>query len=593
MSVATMLLAIPFSAFAGDGDRNEEHSNGTLNNRNGIQHVLLISIDGMHAVDYQNCVAGGYCRHLAALGKTGVSYTNTSTSKPSDSFPGLMALVTGGTPKLVGAYYDVAYDRVLAPPFHDTGNGNFSGPCNFGQVNGTTTEYEEGVDIDQSKLNGGAPGASLTDGGVASIDPTKLPRNPFVADPNNGGCAPVYPWNFIRANTIYGVIHAAGGYTAWSDKHGVYAAVSGPTGTAVPSNVDDYYAPDVNSNIIGLPGVATADGVDCSATPDANGGAWTDSFVNIRCYDQLKVNAILNEIDGKTHLGLSKAPVPNIFGMNFQAVSVAQKLIEKINGVKVFGGYLDGAGTPSANLKTNITFVDAAIGEMVSELNNAGLLHSTLVIVTAKHGQSPIDPARFKELNHGITNTPADLLAAAGFLPPNPIGGQSENPLTPDKTLADNSTLSVIGPTQDDISLLWLRTGAKTEEAVDLLQKPVNRNAILAQTIYFGGSLEPMFDKPGIPPSGDPRTPDIIVQPVPGVIYTGSSKKQEEHGGFDHDDTNVMILVSNPGLNQKTVDSFVETRQVAPTILKALGLDPRELDAVRKEGTKVLPGLGF
>ena len=45
---------------------------------------------------------------------------------------------------------------------------------------------------------------------------------------------------------------------------------------------------------------------------------------------------------------------------------------------------------------------------------------------------------------------------------------------------------------------------------------------------------------------GDPRTPDIIVLPNVGVVYTGSTKKQAEHGGFAHDDTNVMLLVSNP-----------------------------------------------
>jgi hypothetical protein len=39
-----------------------------------------------------------------------------------------MAIVTGGTPKTVGAYYDVAYDRVPAPPTIDTGNGLLHGP---------------------------------------------------------------------------------------------------------------------------------------------------------------------------------------------------------------------------------------------------------------------------------------------------------------------------------------------------------------------------------------------------------------------------------------------------------------------------------
>ncbi len=579
MSLLGVLLLLAGLGFA--SDRDDDHTRN-LNQRHGINRVLLISIDGMHAIDYQNCMQGGYCPNLTALGQTGVNYTNTSTSKPSDSFPGLMALVTGGTPRLVGAYYDVAYDRVLAPPLNTTGNGNLAGPCVPFTPNGTTTEYEEGVEIDQTLLNGGAPGASLTDGGVKAIDPTKLPRNPYRPDPANGGCAPVYPWNFIRANTIYGVIHAAGGYTAWSDKHAVYAAVSGPTGTASPSNVDDYYSPEVNSNIIGIPNLTTADGLLCSINgnaPDNNGGAWTDSFQNIRCYDQLKVNAILNQIDGKTHLGDRRAPVPNIFGMNFQAVSVAQKLIETISRVKVKGGYLDAAGTPSASLRTNITFVDKAIGQMISELKSQELFDSTLVIVTAKHGQSPIDPAKFQELGAGITSTPARLLANAGFLPPLPIGGQSENPNTP----------NAIGPTEDDISLLWLGTGSNTQAALNLLE--ANASQIKSVQVFSGDSLEDVFDKPGIPPFGDPRTPDIIVQPVPGVVYTGSHKKQEEHGGFDHDDTNVMILLSNPGLSARTVDSFVETRQVAPTILKALGLTPAALDAVREEGTQILPGL--
>jgi hypothetical protein len=69
------------------------------------------------------------------------------------------------------------------------------------------------------------------------------------------------------------------------------------------------------------------------------------------------------------------------------------------------------------------------------------------------------------------------------------------------------------------------------------------------------------------------------------VIYTGSTKKQEEHGGFSHDDINVIMLLSNPKFHAKTITSLVETTQVAPTILKALCLDPDKLEAVRIEGT--------
>jgi len=148
-----------------------------------------------------------------------------------------------------------------------------------------------------------------------------------------------------------------------------------------------------------------------------------------------------------------------------------------------------------------------------------------------------------------------------------------------------------IGTTQDDISLLWLAPDKSTSTAVGLLE--TNAKAAGIGQIFYGPSLETMFNAPGLPPNGDPRSPDIIVQPNVGVIYTGSSKKQAEHGGFAHDDTNVMMLVSNPDFDASTVTAFVETTQVAPTILKALGLDPNKLDGVQKEGTPVLPGLHF
>jgi Type I phosphodiesterase / nucleotide pyrophosphatase len=538
-----------------------------INDRNGIRHVLLISIDGMHALDYENCVNGGFCPNMAALGKHGVNYTRTSTSKPSDSFPGLMALVTGATPKTVGAFYDVAYDRVLAPPKIDTGNGLAGGSCVTGKANGTTTEFEEGVDFDQSKLNGGGAYASMIDGGIKSINPDRLPRDPFK------NCSPVYPWQFIRTNSIYGVIHAAGGYTAWTDKHAVYAVVSGHGDTA--SNVDDYYAPDVNSDAVGLPGITTPNGRNCAKATGT--GAWTDDFQDIQCYDTLKVNAILNQVDGKTHLGGAKAPVPNIFGMNFQAVSVGQKLIES----GVFGGYIDAAGTPTAKMKDEIIFVDDSIGQMVNELKKKDLMESTLIIITAKHGQSPVDPQRFFPIpgHSGLNGTsPADILCA--MLP------ASESP-----DCAATGVKAGIGPTQDDISLLWLAPNKSLPAAVGLLE--TNAKAAGIGQIFYGPSLETMFNAPGLPPNGDPRSPDIIVQPNVGVIYTGSSKKQAEHGGFAHDDTNVMMLVSNPDFDASTVTAFVETTQVAPTILQALGLDPNKLDGIQKEGTPVLPGLHF
>ncbi len=525
-----------------------------------IQHVLLLSIDGMHAVDFYNCSHGvkgaiggdSYCPNMAALSQTGVNYVAASSSRPSDSFPGLTALISGATPKTSGIYYDVAYDRSLDAPAVTTNSGLAAGPCTpYGVPTGTTTDNTQGIDYDGTKLNGGAPGASLTDGGFASIDPKKLVRDPAA------GCAPVYPYNFIRVNTVFSVVHAAGGYTAWSDKRPSYAFVAGPGGVGL----NDFYGPEVASNVVALPGVKTAEGASCATVRDTGSTSWIGSYQNVQCYDQLRVNAVLNQIAAKTHRGAA-AVVPAVFGMDFQSVFVGQAVSEPSVGT---GGYKNAEGTPGTELLKEIKYVDTAIGDMVNALKDAGVYESTMIIITAKHGESPIDPARY--VAAGATS-PATLLGTA--LP------FSESPLNPNG----------IGATEDDVSVLWLKKGASVSDAVSLLE--TNAAAIGLGQIYYGASLALNYGVGGLEPGQDPRTPDIIVAPNSGVTYVTDAAVAEDHGGFGHDDTNVMLLVTNPGFVPFTVSADISTTQVAPTILQALGLDPALLDAVQKEGTPLL-----
>lgn len=525
-----------------------------------IKHVLLLSIDGMHAVDFYNCAHGiagtndglPYCPNIAGL--SAINYVNAISSRPSDSFPGIMALVTGGTPKSTGIYYDVAFDRSLDPPAKKTGTGLEAGKCTpYATPAGTTTDNDQGIDLDDTKLNGGAPGAGLTEGGIASIDPEKLSRDPAA------GCAPVWPWNFVRTNTIFSVIHAAGGYTAWIDKHPSYATVAGPGGVGL----DDYYSPEVSSAVVPLPGVITAEGASCSTVRDpAGAGAWNSSFDNIQCYDAIKVNALLNQIAGKRHDG-KPAMVPAVFGMNFQSVYIGESVSEPGVGT---GGYRSAEGLPTLRLRKEIEYVDTSIGQIVNALKDAGLYENTLLIITAKHGAGPIDPTRY--VANGA-DTPATLL---GNLIP-----YSESPL--------NTT--GIGATEDDVSVLWLKRGVNVQDAVAILHK--NATAIGLGEILYGPSLAVNYNVGGWEPGQDPRTPDIIVTPNLGVTYSGSTTMIEDHGGFAHDDTNVILLVSNPDFTPQTVSVVTQTTQVAPTILKALGLDPSLLDAVNAEGTQALP----
>ncbi len=523
-----------------------------------IRRVLLISIDGMHALDFANCSKGigsanggqPYCPNLEELSDTGVNYLQASSSKPSDSFPGLMAQVTGGSPRSTGIFYDVSYDRALSPPMTTTPGGIPGDPGFCPSIKGTQVGYEEEIDINKLDLYGGG-----------GINPNFLPRDP------KHGCSPVYPHSYLRVNTIFEVVKAAGGYTAWTDKHPAYEIVNGPSG----HGVDDFFGPEINSAPVGIPQVPGCNPLPDQTAVDPNKDDYTTSFENIKCYDSLKVRAIINQIEGKTHDGSTSAPIPTVFGMNFQAVSVGQKLNQLSNGVT--GGYKGAMGTPSNALLSEIKFVDGSIGKMVAELKHKGLYDSTLIIVSAKHGQSPIDPHRLQRITFDIPGSiaPSDVLGGLGN--GLPAGSQGSTP--------------VAQVDEDDISELWLTDPSQTGAAVAKLEAHAAEAGI--GEIFWGSSLKLMFNDP----RRDSRTPDIIVTPNVGVVYTGKNKKLAEHGGFANDDTNVMLLVAHPGIRLDSITSPVETTQIAPTILKALGLDPNQLQAVQMEHTELLPGLGL
>src|SRR5215469_14729033 len=107
-----------------------------------VRHVLLLSIDGFHQHDLASCMQSGGCPTLAGLAGRGVTYTNARTTTPSDSFPGLLAQLTGGTPKTTGVYYDDSYDRTLFSP----------GPAGCTGNPGTEVVLDESVDYVTTSL---------------------------------------------------------------------------------------------------------------------------------------------------------------------------------------------------------------------------------------------------------------------------------------------------------------------------------------------------------------------------------------------------------------------------------------------------------
>jgi hypothetical protein len=523
-----------------------------------IKHVLLISVDGLHALDVARYVDSHPYSTMTQLTRHGITYSNARTPANSDSFPGLLALVTGGSPVTGDLFYDVSYDRSYFANGDSTCSGIVNDPAPGATQTagkGSTIAFDESIDLYGTDPVTGLPLSKDV------IDPNSLP---YQIDSNNK-CVPVYPHNALRTNTLFEVVKGHGGVTAWADKHPAYDLVRGPSG----AGLDDLYTPEI-TNVGGL-----------------------DNTVSVICThenDHLKTVGIINQIHGLTHDGKPAKGVPTVFGTDYQAVSVGQKLSHdtpdrscinsstaadaaRLSGQP--GGYLDGSGTPTDVLTYGLDGVDSDLGQIVDALKQQNLYESTLIIVTAKHGQSPINPVKVNKPGH-FANLVVGLTAA----------NSAETAAKMAVNIANNCGNGPCGFVQDDdIALIWLQDQTQTANVAALINN--HAQELFVDEVMAGDEIKLKFNDP----MHNNRTPDIIVQPQYGTVYTSSPKKNAEHGGFSFGDTNVGLIVSNPDLAAQTIKTLVLSSQVAPTILWSLGLDPKELKSVRVEGTKVLPGL--
>ncbi|MET8622960.1 alkaline phosphatase family protein [Kitasatospora sp. NPDC004669] len=506
------------------------------------EHVLLVSVDGLHQSDLARFVAEHPQSALARLVRGGVEYTHASTTNPSDSFPGMVAQLTGGGPGTTGVYYDDTYNAALLP----AGTTDCKGA-----KPGVEVDLTEDLDKNQDALDAGQglaglPGSILRMTGRPQtlLDPAKLPVDPHT-------CKPVYPHTYLQVNTVFEVAREAGLRTAWSDKHAAYDILNGPSG----QGIQDLFTPEINSTATGY------------------SGDWTKDNQATEQYDSYKAQAVLNEIDGYDHSRSEKVGTPAVFGLNLQSVSTAQKL-KGSDGLQ--GGYVS-KGVPGPLVEKNLEFVDRQIGALTEELRKQHLDGSTTVVLSAKHGQSPIDPTALNRIDDGPL---LDGLNTAW---------KASHPGAGDL---------VAHAVDDDGVLLWLndRSAAATEFAenyllaqsgngvdIDGKARPFTRSGV--EKVYAGEEAADYFH---VTP-GDPRVPDVFGVAQYGVVYTGGSKIAE-HGGAHADDLDVPLVVSGAATPDGVrEDEKVETKQIAPTILKLLGLKPNALQAVREEHTRVLP----
>ncbi|TPG35129.1 alkaline phosphatase family protein [Mycolicibacterium hodleri] len=539
VATATICLCAAMAGCAGGSDGGSGATGGD------DKHVVLVSVDGMHASDLAAFVSAHPQSALATLVGRGVNYTAAQTPVPSDSFPGLLAQVTGGHPRTTGVYYDDSYAHDLL----EAGTTNCTGA-----KPGAAVSFTEELDKDTTKIDGGQGLANLPDGVLQMtkdpnqvIDPAKLPVNPAT-------CAPLSPGDYLKVNTVFSVIHDAGRRTAWSDKHPAYAILNGAGGITI----DDLFTPEVDSNPAG----------------SKDGDSWTVDNSLTQRYDTYKVDAVVNEIGGKDHSGSEQVGMPALLGMNFQSVSTAEKLAT--SGGRP-GGYGPEGRTPGPVLESALSFVDAQVGRMVEAIDKAGATNTTTVILSAKHGQAPIQPETLTRIDDGAIIDDVNA------------NWSKDHPET--KEL-------IVHSVNDDAMIMWLadrspqaaafvkqQLAAHAGVGTDLAGKPRPFTASGTEQIYAGADAAAYFGTTAT----DPRVPDVYATTQPGTVYT-SKTKIAEHGGAAPADRNVPLVVAGPGVSPRADGAEVSTAQIAPTILVRLGLDPRKLQAVVAEGTQALPG---
>src|SRR5581483_1144378 len=169
VAIATVAVALVAPAAASERDR------GRGRRDTDAHHVLLLSVDGLHAADLAWYVASHPHSALASLTRDGTQFTDARTPFPSDSFPGMVGQVTGGNPSSTGIYYDDTFNHALLPA------GTTAAQCATARP-GVEVTYFEQLDKNQHALDAGQglaglPGSILqmTANPNQVIDPTQLP----------------------------------------------------------------------------------------------------------------------------------------------------------------------------------------------------------------------------------------------------------------------------------------------------------------------------------------------------------------------------------------------------------------------------------
>ncbi|RHZ59214.1 hypothetical protein CDV55_103702 [Aspergillus turcosus] len=456
------------------------------------KQVVYLSFDGMHQTDLVEYIEMFPNSTFASVVKNSIVFNNAKASKPSDSFPATIAPFTGASARVSGVYWQVTWAKDLYPP-----SSNCSGPI------GSVADWSQVIDYNAS---------SITGGNAFNLSALPMKLNSW------GVCEPLFPHDYLRVNTVFEVGRANGLNTAYFDKHPGYEFVNGPSGLGLTQG----YFPE---------NAAVASTLEAQL-------AW----------DDLHWSALANVTAGHYVNGTGSIDF-SIIGSNFNSITWAQS-----SG----GGYSNCSTLANPIFSPNLTAAfhaaDAKLGAFIKQLEAAGKLESTLLILSSKQGQSPVDESTLTLID------PQLVINATGV------------------------NVSLL--TASDTGLIWLENGQDAVTAKNnLLAKAEELNIV---NVLAGDEVwEYGFGNPRL----DPRAPDVVILAKDGTLY--ESGATEDHGGWFPDDLDVPLVLYNPTFTHANISLEVRTTQIASTILAALGLPLAQLDGWRMEGSPVLPFIGL
>ena len=266
------------------------------------------------------------------------------------------------------------------------------------------------------------------------------------------------------------------------------------------------------------------------------GAGLSEAVTNLATDDE-RIKAVLGWINAKEP--------PVLFGLSLRSFFTSQSI----------DGYLGPAGTPSPGLTKALDALDVWMARLSAALAASHLADSTWVVIVGPYGQSRLDPTRCRVIHQ------PDVAATLAPIPVARVSG-------------------------GDIATIWLQNPTDTASAVRLLD--AKAAALGIADILSGPRLALIFNTP----QQDPRAPDIVLQPDANTIYAPAGTTPiAAHGGLSDWDTHVALLISGPGLTGRTDPTWVPTTQLGPLLLRALGMEKFDLDALHREHTPALPGI--